>query len=204
MSSDSTIWAHRVHAIGGEHQGGALLELLPQRLERQRIGGMARHRPRADARPSGRPSCARSCGSTCGARDRSGSPDPPPPGSAPSGVAGPDPAPRSSWKVAMPTRPSISAAAAENSAENFASRPVRGREWIRMRGTPAATPTVTSSTSSARMPSTRRQLERAVDDRVRARAGRVGLHRDPGGQDLPRRGERPERLEIAACPRPAR
>src|SRR5258705_1872600 len=39
-----------------------------------------------------RPSIARSCVSTCGARDRWGSRDPPPPGPAPSGAAGSDPA----------------------------------------------------------------------------------------------------------------
>ena len=51
----------------------------------------------------------------------------------------------------MPTRPSQSAAAAENSPENLASSPLRGFEWMRIRGTDAPTPTVTCSTCSGAM-----------------------------------------------------
>ena len=57
----------------------------------------------------------------------------------------------SSWNVPIPTRPSQSAAAAENSAENFASRPVCGSEWMRILGTIAFTSTVTSATSAGRI-----------------------------------------------------
>ena len=47
--------------------------------------------------------------------------------------------------VAMPTRPSISAAAAENSPENLASSPFFGSEWIRMFGTARFTPMTTEA-----------------------------------------------------------
>ncbi len=55
----------------------------------------------------------------------------------------------------MPARPSASAAATENSAENLASSPVRGSGWIRILGTVAWTPTVTSATWSGSIPCTR-------------------------------------------------
>ena len=55
-----------------------------------------------------------------------------------------------SVKVWMPRCSSTSAAAAANTPENFASSPVRGRSWMRMFGTEACTPTVTSRMSSGR------------------------------------------------------
>src|SRR5262245_16823520 len=54
----------------------------------------------------------------------------------------------SSLNVAMPTRPSARAAAAENSPENLASRPLFGFEWIRMRGTVLFTPIATEAICS--------------------------------------------------------
>ena len=105
-----------------------------------------------------------------------------------------------SWKVAMPTWDSESAAAAENSAENLASSPVRGFEWIRIRGHDCVYAHRDLGHVLGTDPVRPPQLEGAVDDGVRAGARGIGLDGDARGQDLPRRPERVERPRRASPP----